>query len=283
MNKAFSILFLLFSTLLLTTSCYPSNRYNYHVRYIDRQDNIEHLSNSTVALVQTRNREVIQAYCTAFFITPTILTTADHCIRNNITLEVIPGITITIPQSSSESKIGIVVQYVTNKSFLRSTRLPEGAPMIIVHNSATVLAHNTEHDIAILEINGQNNQRSIHWLGMSSVTPEIGELVYSMGMQFSRPWILTEGIFSQYWIENSVMIRYFATAQIGPGNSGAALINNSGQAIGVASAIVVHRATGASPHLGIHIPIRYVREMYNNWLDGNNNPEEESDDDSWFL
>jgi putative serine protease PepD len=133
---------------------------------------------------------------------------------------------------------------------------------------ATIVGRDTLTDLAVLRVEGKTNLKPIT-LGTSS-SVEVGEPVIALGAPLGLSGSVTSGIVSALdrTVEvpaeddkNALLVSAVQTdAAINPGNSGGALVNCSGQLVGVPSAGATvpnesGEASGGSIGVGFAIPV----------------------------
>jgi len=130
------------------------------------------------------------------------------------------------------------------------------------HLDATVLATDTQHDVAILQVDVPDGlDLPAVTLGDSSDLM-IGEPVIAIGNPLGYEHSVTAGIISatdrdlpvsrQWKLERLIQ----TDASINPGNSGGPLLNAYGQVIGITTAI-----RGDAQNIGFAIPVNHLREL----------------------
>ena len=125
----------------------------------------------------------------------------------------------------------------------------------------TILLKDDRVDLAILKVNTREKLPVLQLANSDEL--EVGDLVLAMGNPFGVGQTTTSGIISAL-ARNQVGISDFGffiqtDAAINPGNSGGALINMSGQLIGVNTAIF--SKSGGSVGIGFAIPSNMVRTV----------------------
>jgi Do/DeqQ family serine protease len=118
-------------------------------------------------------------------------------------------------------------------------------------------------DLAVLKINGDNDFPTIE-IGDSDAL-EVGDLVLAIGNPFGVGQTTTSGIVSAL-ARSHIGVSDFGffiqtDAAINPGNSGGALINMTGQLVGINTAIFSR--SGGSIGIGFAIPSNIVRAVVN--------------------
>jgi S1-C subfamily serine protease len=125
---------------------------------------------------------------------------------------------------------------------------------------ATVIGHDTVHDLALLQINAPGLVPAV--LAATSRTLVVGQKVYAIGNPFGLSGTMTTGIISAIrsihgpsgsLIENAIQ----TDAAINPGNSGGPLLNSRGEVIGINSLIATNpnQDVEQSAGIGFAIPI----------------------------
>jgi S1-C subfamily serine protease len=248
------LILVFFATMALfscTSGCGAAVSYIERPRYVSDTQHVDHMMNSVVALVQTDPETGgTRAFCTAFFINDHVLATAAHCVATYTEVEVLPGVVL---ETREDPQIGDTFHFMTYLQFQMTQRHSDVVPA-----DAHVLAFNDDTDVALLSLDARA-PRSANWLQINDVTLSIGEQVYALGQPVGMPWILTDGLVSQVLRNpDGSVVEIAASANIFFGNSGGPLINDHGEVIGVASAIVAHQS-----HLGIWSPIRNIVALLN--------------------
>lgn len=137
----------------------------------------------------------------------------------------------------------------------------------VVHNKTTytakVIGTDPSSDIAVLKIDAENLPAIK--IGNSSQV-KIGEWVLAVGNPFNLTSTVTAGIVSAKGrniniVNSSFPIESFiqTDAAINPGNSGGALVNTSGELIGINTAIL--SKTGSYTGYGFSVPIDIVKKV----------------------
>lgn len=106
-----------------------------------------------------------------------------------------------------------------------------------------VRANDPEHDIALLEIEG--NPRDIKPLTVSKTTPEQGETIIAFGSPTGLENTMSQGIVSNVR-ENSGTKWIQFTASTSPGSSGGPIVNMKGEVVGIVTLIKVWAASQTS-------------------------------------
>ncbi len=124
---------------------------------------------------------------------------------------------------------------------------------------ARVIAIDPDHDLAVLEVEGEITARPLPMGDPDSV--RVGQTVLAFGSPFGLAGTLTQGIVSaRRDLPNSPIRGVIQTdAPINPGNSGGPLANARGEVIGVNTAILSR--SGGSHGIGFAVPVTYVQEL----------------------
>jgi S1-C subfamily serine protease len=127
---------------------------------------------------------------------------------------------------------------------------------------STLLAYDAEHDLAVIEVQGELRVRPLP-LGDSDDV-RVGQTVLAFGSPYGLDGTLTQGIVSARRdvgaIGNGAVRNVIQTdAPINPGNSGGPLVNAKGEVVGINTAILSR--SGASNGIGFAVPSAYVKEL----------------------
>ena len=148
MKKILSIDVLTFLFLLLS-ACTPGKMANQ--RFVDSEQNVSLLQNSVVSLFGVAaDGDLEGPNCTAFFISPTILITAKHCINSPgfEASEIMPGVEIILPIGADMPMLGRKFPFVDYPGY--SDWLASGPTgKILIYNS-TVIDVSENYDLAVL-------------------------------------------------------------------------------------------------------------------------------------
>lgn len=224
-------------------------------------DDLDDVYDSIVALVEVDENGMRGPYCTASFVSPRRLATAAHCVQEPNSIS-IAGITIQLP-GAQRSAIGSEVQLVTRQQYADWRRIADEDNNNPEHMTATVVMIDDEddHDVALLELaDGQPD--SEHWLEMRDLEDEplrAGETIYSIGMPLGHIWILTNGIVSRVHLTHEGGINILHQIRVGPGSSGAPVLDHRGRLVGVHSSS--WRSRGGGNVIGEAKPVSYVKTM----------------------
>jgi len=167
------------------------------------------------------------------------------------------------PQERTQSSLGSGVIVRSNGIIVTNAHVVKGADELkIVLNDrrefeADVIAQDEEIDIAVLKIDTRGEHLpSLLVQGDSDL--EIGDIVLAIGNPFGVGQTVTSGIVSALGRTNVTDASSFiqTDAAVNPGNSGGALVNLSGELIGVNTAIFSR--SGGSNGIGFAIPAELV-------------------------
>lgn len=227
-----------------------------HYSYVENPAHVAHLQRSTVSLFRRNSitGTLEGPRCTAFFVTQSILVTAHHCVETPSTevIEIGPGISFSITVTP-QPVIGSTIVVMTRRNF--ETYTNSGGTIIETHDGI-VVADDQLHDIALIRMPDEFVATDV--LAVASWDPQVGDVVFSMGMPANQPWILTQGIISGLHPQGVSVGTIVHQATIAPGSSGGPLVNNFGQVIGVNVGMPI----GAT-YLGVAVPIQHVVNLLN--------------------
>ncbi|NND72227.1 MAG: PDZ domain-containing protein [Rhodothermales bacterium] len=129
---------------------------------------------------------------------------------------------------------------------------------------ATIVGSDPATDLAVIKINEPTPLAAVP-LGDSDII-EVGEWVLAIGNPFRLTSTVTAGIVSALGRQVNIIDSRFGVedfiqtdAAINPGNSGGALVNLSGELIGINTAIATE--SGASEGYGFAVPVRLVERV----------------------
>ncbi|MGB6229569.1 MAG: Do family serine endopeptidase [Litorimonas sp.] len=167
------------------------------------------------------------------------------------------------PQERVENSLGSGVIVRPNGIVVTNAHVIRGADELrVVLNDrrefdAEVVAQDDEIDIAVLRIDTAGEQLPILRLEQEG-DREIGDIVLAIGNPFGVGQTVTSGIISALGRTNVSNVSSFiqTDAAVNPGNSGGALVNLSGELIGVNTAIFSR--SGGSNGIGFAIPAELV-------------------------
>src|SRR5262249_55874650 len=134
---------------------------------------------------------------------------------------------------------------------------------------AKVILQDEKTDIAVLKIEGGDGRFPVIELADSD-NVEVGDLVLALGNPFGVGQTVTSGIVSALArsevTESDAQIFIQTDAAINPGNSGGALVDMSGQLVGINTAI--YSRSGGYMGIGFAIPSNLVRLYLDGALSG---------------
>lgn len=128
--------------------------------------------------------------------------------------------------------------------------------------AATVILADRESDLAVLRLDGAGDLPALAMRDNDAI--EVGDLVLAIGNPFGVGQTVSSGIVSGL-ARSGIAVGdgrgYFiqTDAAINPGNSGGALVDMSGQLVGINTAILTR--TGGSNGIGFAIPATLVRSL----------------------
>jgi len=207
-------------------------------RLADNAELVNAAMNSTVALVERGDDGLSAPQCTAFFVGPRILATANHCVEipQYQVYSLGSDLTIRLPIPDAEPTIGSEVLFITHEVHMNFIRNYSRISEPVTHR-AIVVQTNPSEDVALLRL-VEGEPDSVHWFSMAPALPRIGERVYEIGMPSSQFWLFTEGMISSIREFPNGRTRIIHQAHVSPGASGGPLFNNFGQAVGVTTSFV---------------------------------------------
>jgi serine protease Do len=153
----------------------------------------------------------------------------------------------------------ITNSHVVENSSEITVRLAEGKPL-----SATLLGHDPDSDIAILQIDPKDMPSggliAAEWGDSHEL--EVGSLVWAMGSPYGLEQSVTSGIISAKHragqVGNPLQDFLQTDVAVNPGNSGGPLIDTQGRVVGINTAIVGQNYQGIS----FAVPSHIAREVY---------------------
>jgi serine protease Do len=124
---------------------------------------------------------------------------------------------------------------------------------------ARVLAVDSDHDLAILAVEGEITARPLSFGDPDAL--RVGQTVLAFGSPFGLSGTLTQGIISarRDFPGNPIRGVIQTDAPINPGNSGGPLANSRGEVVGVNTAILSR--SGGSHGIGFAVPANYVTDL----------------------
>lgn len=170
------------------------------------------------------------------------------------------------PQQETQSGIGSGVIVTTDGYILTNNHVISGADEIEIKLSdgrtteAKVVGRDLETDLAILKVDIKKLPTIA--LGRSE-SAKVGDVVFAIGNPFNVGVTVTQGIISathRSQLGINTFENFIQTdAAINPGNSGGALIDASGNLIGINNAI--YSRTGGYQGIGFAIPVEMAKDI----------------------
>ncbi len=187
------------------------------------------------------------------------------------------GEPFNIPQQRERRSVGsgLVIEYAGERLVLTNAHVIDQATTIRVTGidsqtwDAEVVGSDTELDVAVLRVQGEDGDLAVAELGDSS-TLEIGDWAIAIGNPLGLSYTVTLGIISALDrdIQKPNGVGFYRNliqtdAAINPGNSGGPLVNAAGEVIGINT--VIARSSGGITIEGINfaISINPVKEILN--------------------
>lgn len=198
--------------------------------------------------------------------TTKIITERQHPLMNDPLFRHFFGDSIGEPRKRMESSLGSGVIISPQGYILTNHHVIKAADEILVAlkdgrtAKATVIGTDPDTDLAVLHIKLDN----LPAITLSKIHDiEVGDVVLAIGNPFGVGQTVTSGIISATG-RNMLGINTFENfiqtdAAINPGNSGGALINSSGELIGINTAI--YSRSGGSQGIGFAIPLSLARNV----------------------
>lgn len=177
-----------------------------------------------------------------------------------------------LPQGPSQRRFqaagsGVVVDE-TNGYIITNAHVVENASEITVRTqdganfTAKVVGSDPGTDVAVIKLNEKDAKLPAIRLGDSGKA-EVGDFVVAIGNPFGLEHTVTSGIISalgRSGINPDGYEDFIQTdASINPGNSGGALVNLSGELVGINSAIF--SGTGGNIGIGFAVPVNLVKNV----------------------
>ena len=216
-------------------------------RYISNEANVEHLMHATVSVLDPKEASPV---CTGFFISPDLIMSARHCFdqdaKTDEDLEAAKAWLTTQDLS--------IVKYDAYKSPGRTVVSNE---VEVVYFPLGMMKPHNENDMVILKLK-DTEPKSVHWLHLATKNPPKGARVYTVSLPRGQPWILHQGVVSQYyydWEEFPRVTMLAVAMQLDGGSSGAALVNDAGQVVGLS-----HRLDKIK-HNAVYLPVETLNKM----------------------
>jgi len=209
-----------------------------NVHLTDNPIMVNNTLNSTVAIVEARPSGLIGPICTAFYISPRILGTANHCVkpRGTQATQIAPGLSISTPVENLEQELGREILIVDLKSHNDFINNHDANPMITVHRT-TVIQFDEERDIALIKlVDGEPS--SLYYFRVSGILPNVGSRIYEIGMPMRQFWLFTQGIVSSVRRYPDGHVEIIHQAHVTHGASGGPVFNDGGEIIGITTAFI---------------------------------------------
>ncbi|MCD6433194.1 MAG: trypsin-like peptidase domain-containing protein [Sulfurimonas sp.] len=172
-----------------------------------------------------------------------------------------------VPQDRFQRSLGSGVIISKNGYIVTNNHVVEGADKIKVtiagdkkEYEAKLIGRDEKSDIAIVKIEAKN-LNAITFYNSDDV--KVGDIVFALGNPFGVGETITQGIVSATGRSSVGIVEYEnfiqTDASINPGNSGGALINSTGNLIGINSAIISR--SGGNVGIGFAIPSNMVTSI----------------------
>jgi hypothetical protein len=228
-------------------------------RYISDTKNVDHLMNSSVALLDPDFTHGLSISCSGFYISEDIIMTARHCVDLDVAED---GDEDSMKEAQQLAYVSLwpVVDYTTFRNDEKV--VPFLFADVIYYSSRTLGNLPEKQDLALLKLR-DGQPKSKHWLKLADVEPELGSKLFGVSMPGGNPWILAEGIVSQYIYDRESMpdVNFIRVSiPIDYGSSGSALVNNKGEVVGVA------HLTDRTKHNAIYVSIRPIKNFVYGFL-----------------
>ena len=172
-----------------------------------------------------------------------------------------------VPQERVQRALGSGVIVSSDGYIITNNHVIDGADKITVtipgdkkEYDAKLIGRDAKSDIAVVKIE-KKGLTPVKFFDSDKV--KVGDVVFAIGNPFGVGETVTHGIVSAVG-RNSMGIEEYENfiqtdAPINPGNSGGALLNSSGELIGINTAIVTR--SGSSAGIGFAIPSNMVRDI----------------------
>lgn len=217
---------------------------------------VQHLNNSSVALVGVTTSGSIEVYCTGVWVNEDTLVTAAHCIRIAVLAD--------LKKPARDEDGDVVIGDLTGQRvfYIVEGEVEEvGKDPNAMHSSRAV-AIDLDHDLAILKASGKVIPPH-EYAQLAKTTPGIGETVHIVGQVKRLYWSYVTGVVSAY--RSSLPENRTPNGEVGPfiqisapvyyGNSGGGAFNNEGELIGIANFL------GGAPNTSMFAHVDSVREL----------------------
>jgi serine protease Do len=172
-----------------------------------------------------------------------------------------------IPQERIQRALGSGVIVSEDGYIITNNHVIDGADKITVtipgdkkEYEAKLIGKDAKSDIAVIKID-KDGLNPVKFFDSDKV--KVGDMVFAIGNPFGVGETVTHGIVSAVGRDSMGIEEYEdfiqTDAPINPGNSGGALLNSSGELIGINTAIVTR--SGSSAGIGFAIPSNMVRDI----------------------
>jgi hypothetical protein len=192
-------------------------------------------------------------FCAGFFIDDRHLISAAHCFQRNLTVELVPGYTVTVPMI--DELVGENVFFVQFRE-IRWMGAVTGSP-----TPGRITHWDRDNDIVVIEPT-ESDFHPMGFLPLADEIPEIGSSVYHIGHPLGVGWTFLDGMVSNLIREDRHDSRLVNLIQVNvalsPGSSGGSLVNSRGEVIGLANAIIGH---GTTAHIGLCRSVEVIRRL----------------------
>jgi len=178
----------------------------------------------------------------------------------------------SVPRERRERSLGSGVIVSEEGYILTNSHVVEDATEIMVYLAdgreleGQIIGTDPETDVAVLKVEGSGFPTVPFG---DSDTADIGDLVLALGNPFGIGQTVTMGIISAKGRANVGLVEYEdfiqTDAAINPGNSGGALVDVSGQLIGINTAI--YSKSGGYQGIGFAIPSNMARTVMNSIIE----------------
>lgn len=197
---------------------------------------IQHITNSTVAILEQEEFDSWRPVCTGVWINDTTFITAQHCVEDDNKKEKIDGRYIYYSIYNEIRGLGVKPKAI---------------------HPAMVVAHDEIHDLAMVRVAGKYPAHENIVLGS---VPDVGDNIHMVGHLQGLYYSYTTGVVSAYRLSVPEII-----STLGPfiqcsmplwhGNSGGGGFNDIGELVGIADFIA------PAPHVGFLISVSTVKQF----------------------